>query len=210
MNDHLESIKAQLNGMIDLNFEKVKYQYCNDYIFPEFNPLRDEICKCIMLNLNQAAITLTNHLLESFLKTAIIYKDSHDRNMNSSVEIDNNYKASMDKYDNLNLEQTINASCTKGLINKEQKKVFIYFKNNIRNPYSHAEKKKIFKDDKVSGSHSTFDNGKFLMSDKQVYNVIDFPSIYGIAQFIKAKKNSYDYFSYVDLVIRETLSKIEI
>lgn len=208
MNDNVNDIKSQISGIIDLNFDKVKYQYCNEYHFAEFDPLRDEICKCIMLDLNQAAITLTNHLLESFLKMTIIYNDSIDNNKDSGLEMEEYFKDSMNHYDSSFLEQTINAACSKGLISKEQKKVFQGFKDNFRNPYSHAEKKKIFGDDKVSGNHLKLVNGDYVMSDKEEFNIIDLPFFQGIAQAIKAKNDSYDYFKYVDSVIRETLSKL--
>jgi len=42
---------------------------------PELDVIRHEVCLCLIFHLNQAAIALTNHLLESFLKYSLIFLD---------------------------------------------------------------------------------------------------------------------------------------
>ena len=58
------------------NYPRVREAYTNDYGLPELDPLRYEVCICLAVGLNQAAIALTNHLLESMLKYGLIYSHS--------------------------------------------------------------------------------------------------------------------------------------
>lgn len=208
MKDKIDNFKSEILGLIDTNYVKLEDQYCNQYDFPDFDPLRDEICKCLIFDLNQAAITLTNHLLECFLKVSIIYKDTIAFNKKSNIEVENCFKESIDKYDKLELEQSINIACSQELISKEQKKVFKDFKDHFRNPYSHAQKKTIFNNDKISGNLLKLGNGNIEISDEKQFKVIDLLFTQGFFQAVKAKNDAYDYFTYVDSVIRETLSKL--
>ena len=52
-------------------YPSIREIYNSHYDLPDMDPLRHEICICIMFGLCQSAITLTNHLLESLLKGLI-------------------------------------------------------------------------------------------------------------------------------------------
>jgi len=86
MTNRIQNFIDELNRQIETNLPKIDFQFNSEYGWPEFDPLRDEICKCLICDLCQAAITLTNHLLENFLKTMLIYhetianKDNRDDN----------------------------------------------------------------------------------------------------------------------------------
>ena len=46
--------------------------------FVELDSLRNEICYCLIIGINQASIALTNHLMEKFLLHSLIYKEFLD------------------------------------------------------------------------------------------------------------------------------------
>src|SRR5438094_10600049 len=71
--DEMNSIIRERQPTIGKNYLRVRDCYLKEYGLPELDPLRYEITLCLTFGLYQAAITLTNHLLESLLKYALIY-----------------------------------------------------------------------------------------------------------------------------------------
>ena len=51
-----------------------------------------EICDCLILNCNQAAITLTNHLFENVIKQVLILWDSKGRCFSNEQLMENTFK----------------------------------------------------------------------------------------------------------------------
>ena len=68
-----EIVKTRREGSVK-NYASIRDIYNTHYDWPEMDSLRHEICLCISGSLFQAAMTLTNHMLESFLKFALIYQ----------------------------------------------------------------------------------------------------------------------------------------
>jgi hypothetical protein len=68
-------IKSRI-AFINRNYPAVRDAYQNHYNWPEMDTLRHEVCLCLIFGLHQAAITLTNHLVESLLKVALITHDA--------------------------------------------------------------------------------------------------------------------------------------
>ena len=81
MNDiPTEAMTTELNDIIvgceaDMlkNYPQVITAFKTCYNLPELDPVRHEISLCLIFGLYQAAITLTNHLLESMLKYGLTY-----------------------------------------------------------------------------------------------------------------------------------------
>src|ERR1035437_9424617 len=114
MEDRLDQFVTDLNAQISSNYYIVKGIFNQEYGYPELDPLRDEICKCIICGLNQAAMTLTNHLLESSLKKCLAMRFSIE-NKKENVELKDAFKTGIDEYDDKLLEDTINRACSQGL-----------------------------------------------------------------------------------------------
>ena len=74
--DEMNEILRSRKNEVPKNYMAVRELYRNSYYMSELDPLRYEVCLCLILGLHQAAITLTNHLLESFLKHALTYHHS--------------------------------------------------------------------------------------------------------------------------------------
>lgn len=213
----LELFIEELNSILLPSYESIKDIFNFEYGYPELDPVRDEICKCIICNLPQATITLTNHLLESSLKKCLAMKYSIDNKQDNKM-IENAFKDGIEKYDKCDLEQTINQACSNNLISREQKKQLKQFKANFRNPYSHATASEIFKDTVVKGKTISLIDGESPESLlERIFNdtldnhltVKDVLPIQGIVQVNIAKQISIPYFRNVDEIIREMLLKIK-
>lgn len=111
-NDRINSFIKDLNNDIFSNYLKIPTIFNWEYGYPELDPLRDEICKCLICGLYQASITLTNHLLESSLKKCLAIKYSID-NKNNNSELEYVFKEGIAMYDTCKLNKTINKACTR-------------------------------------------------------------------------------------------------
>jgi hypothetical protein len=187
------------------NYENIKELFDNDYGYPEFDTLRDEICKCLILDLNVASITLTNHLLEDFLKKILIYK-STPKNQDSIIGI---FDISTDKYNSISLYDSIEKSYEEGLISEIQKELFHQFRNKFRNPYSHADSNKIFQNMTVGAQELKLEDDKINTSDYKKIDITRLPFFHGIAKIQIAEELALKYFNSVDSMIREVLEEIK-
>ncbi len=75
----------ELNQIIDSRevevarvYPQVRDAFQTPYGWPELDTLREEVCIALTFGLHQAALTLTNHMLESFLKFSISYKEAFE------------------------------------------------------------------------------------------------------------------------------------
>ncbi|NLI41679.1 MAG: hypothetical protein GX421_10950 [Caldisericales bacterium] len=207
MTDRAKQFVDELNDRFGKNLAKVENQFNNEYGWPEFDPLRDEIAKCLVCDLCQAAITLTNHLLENFLKTMLVYQDTIQNNDKTKPLDLLTFRPSVDKFDGQDLAQTLGQAKSKGLITKDQWKLLDKYRNDFRNAYSHAEKKKIFKDKTVGTNSIKVENDQFNLSNSVQTLLIDLPFGQGIAQVILSKAIAFDYFISVDNIIRDVLNR---
>lgn len=207
-----ERITREINSNVSKNYKLVKDEYNLSYGYIKLDPLRDEICKCLVCDLNQAAITLTNHLLESSLKYFLTIKYSKENKPISSFW-GSLFKSGIKKHEKLYLSETIKLASRKNLITDNQEERLNYFRENYRNPYGHASSK-IFGNMKLSGKIVTVPKDgnveKFIADvyDATQYhstNVKDFLPIQGIAQVIKAQETALPYFKEVDKIIRDII-----
>lgn len=75
-------LSNQINQIQSDRYSKIRNIYKNSYKFTELQTIKHQICICITLSLNIAAMTLTNHLLEKLMKFALIYDDSKKKKRN--------------------------------------------------------------------------------------------------------------------------------
>ncbi len=195
---------------IESYYDDIKYELETPYISTEFDFLREEICKCLIFRQNQAAITLTNHLVEYFLKTMLEFENGLNQDNNIS-DLGEKFKESVEKYDNINLDKSINIACSKGIIDKEDKKELVKFKIKYRNPYSHSIKAKILGEDSLMGFSVNLNPqvGENPFSQPKEYKIKDSPQLHGLFQQIKADKEALDYFKSMDKIIRKTLMNFQ-
>lgn len=203
----VELFISELEQKIGENLPKIGYQFLNHYDWPEFDPLREEITRCLLCDYCQAVITLTNHLLENFLKTMLIYKD--ESGIDITQDMRSAFKAGIEKYNDLHLNETIGKAKRFNLISKEEGKTLNKFRQDFRNAYSHADKKKIFKGMRTPTQLVSLNKDlKFDVGERITSDLSELPFAQGIAQAIISKTSAFDYFITVDHIIRNTLEKL--
>lgn len=218
--NEINSILKSRGQFINENYLKIRFQYQNPYNFPDFDPIRHEICMDILFGLYQSAITLTNHLMETFLKLSLIYKEFLDEHENknekeSKIDVDNlpsmlanELRPFNDKYNGKDLSFTINRACKIGLISKEEKKQLHEFRERFRNPYGHADRKKQHGESSTGVQGATIEGDELKFGVENEMKLFEMLFFQGIAQWHHAEAYSLPYFSYLDQIIRRTLLKI--
>lgn len=179
--------------------------------WPDFQMPKHQIEMCILWFLDQAAITLTNHLTEKFLKTALIYHNTDYQRPEENVvdKIAKGCSDAISKYDKMELSQTINAACRQGLISKEDKRELHRLRETLRNPYSHAQQTGIHGDVTVPLVGAMVDeNLNFQFQEPKEMRVSEVMPVAGFAVQMHAEANSIPYFEYVIDLIKRTLPKI--
>lgn len=101
-------------------------------------PIIAEICSCFYLQKNMAAVTLTNHLLESAIKFALVFKEGNGKTIDDPAKMDTLFEEECKMYMSKDLGINIKTLFDKGMITESQRDRLIHLKNLYRNPYSHA------------------------------------------------------------------------
>lgn len=207
---------AELNANIRKNYNTIADVFENEYGWPEVDSVRNDVCKCLICGLYQAAITLTNHLLESVLKKALIIDESA-KNKTEQCDITNVFNDATEKYANKNLDFTINQACRKGLINKAEKNILHKFREQYRNAFSHADPQKTFSGISIQATIFTtkdLDNPEvffkkaFTNKPNVTLSAENNVIIQGLVQSIKAEQEAVHYFLAIDGVIRNLYIKL--
>lgn len=200
---------------IDKHYLSIREIYKSHYSWPEFDPLRHEICICIMFGLCQSAITLTNHLLEGLLKYSLII--IHGKSVKQSKEqvkgkvitsLVDKYAKGIEKYGNINLSNSINIARKRGLISEEQKKELHAFREIFRNAYSHADINKTFGKSTMPVTAARIENDKIVTDESGDIEIAKLLIGQGLAQFEISQRNASPYFIYIDNLVRQIKDKI--
>ncbi|HWI89935.1 MAG TPA: hypothetical protein VNT20_01620 [Flavisolibacter sp.] len=203
---------------LNRNFETYSKYFDFEYkVFHEFRPTVFQIAKCLILEMNYTAITLTNHLLERLLKLALISKavgvsPIPTENWNSVFE------PPVKKYGSMLLGNTIEQCKKENLIDDKEKSVlFDVVRELMRNGFSHADAEKILSDlpDEVQLFEGSFSNPNNLKPVSLNPKLI--PPLQSIHMESFAKANATNYFDYIfrligkiedRLISLETIRKI--
>lgn len=140
-----EEIKRILGDVSSLPTCSIEYQcFLCDLMETKFTslkllyPILKEICTCFYLKNNMAAVTLTNHLLESAIKFALVFKEGNGKTFDDPRTMDTLFEEECKMYMGEDLGKNIQKLYDKGMIKAPQKDRLIHLKNLYRNPYSHA------------------------------------------------------------------------
>lgn len=101
-------------------------------------PILAEICSCFYLQKYMAAVTLTNHFLESIVKFALIYKEGNGKTLEDPKTMDKVFETECRMYLKANLGNNIETLYKKGMITEVQCNHLKDLKDLYRNAYSHA------------------------------------------------------------------------
>ena len=199
---------------IHKNYDSIADVLETEYEFPALDPVRYEICLCVICGFNQAALTLTNHLLESALKKFLILHDSRT-NTRKSCELSSVFADATDKYADKGLNDIIEYAYACGLIDDREKELLHDFRKAYRNPYSHANPKQIhpnmpfpIKLLRIDEINSEGDFQKFFEMPNTEVNPQYFLPIQGILQVLKTESCVKDYFLKVDEIVRRVYTRL--
>jgi hypothetical protein len=134
------------NDNLNKNFEKYsKYFDFKLFVLTDLGTVIFEINKCLILELNRAAITLTNFLLERGLKLALIYNEAGvgPKPVENWTEI---FSGPSKKYNIINLSTSIDQCRKVGLLTQVEKD-YLYdtIRVLMRNGFAHADPSQIIK-----------------------------------------------------------------
>lgn len=133
--------------LVDANYEQLKKYFLHQpHHFLPLTSLRNEILQNLLLNLFQTAIFGTNHLLERLIKLSLIEKHTLGLNYSNHELYNQKTLEAIELYDNLTLFESLKAAEEQNLITDLEKSTFTEIRKKIRNPFSHAEIKKIIND----------------------------------------------------------------
>jgi hypothetical protein len=207
LTNNLSTVMTYISGKLSKNRDQA-FTYEMVYIGNnEIDPLLREIRFCLILDLFQASITLTNNLLEKYLKLILIYNEHGKKQIKDASTINDLYGPATKKYNNKDLSDTINMACTKGFITKEEKKSLHEFRDRFRNAFGHSDMDKMFKDTKIP-----FVLGKLSDINKSEIGearLSEVPFLQGIAQEGFAERYALEYFNFVDNMIKNKIELIK-
>ena len=203
--DRIRSIVSNVSPELAKNYKRVETFIDKPFNLPEIDPIRYEICYCLLFSLNQASITLTNHLLEKYLKIALVYREVETIGHLTLDESSSIFEETIKKY-NKNLDTTINLCCSKGIITKEEKKILNQVREKFRNAFSHADSEKTFGDLTIPVTQGSL--SKPTEFSTKVFFVKNYPMAQGIVQKQMADLVAFDYFVFADKLIRNSIVKI--
>ena len=216
MVDEANEILCSTHEHLQKHYPPFRDIYRNGYNWPEIDPLRWEICRCLFFGLFQAAITLTNHFLESLLKYTLIVNDglkeaqtAHpDARQSVTDHFRETYGPGFAKYGNLDLVHTINRACSAGLITKEQKKQLHALREVFRNAWSHSDKAKTFGATQMPVQGLHWGDEGIEVQPQEMVDVASFLIGQSFAQIEIAKHEAPKYFAYVDQLARQICTKL--
>ncbi len=222
MSNDDNNVKAEIEKLVNMqsakilqNYPKVRAAYQNQYGLPELDPLRHEIAICIASGLNQAAITLTNHFLESLLKYGLIYQHTlkqdtskhqvHGRAVKAVVELCAEGKK---LYGDRNLNYNIDQACRTGLITEDDKEKLHECRKVFRNAYGHADKEKTFGDTQTAAFALRLDGNAIVNDSEGDIRLADFLPGQGLLQVRLAEQTAARYFLLIDNLARQIIHKL--
>jgi hypothetical protein len=130
-----ELFQERLNSAVDI----AKYlPTLPERLPPAIKSLYQEIRECIFFGLNGAAITLSGNLIEFTLKHATYVKEVGGYQKYDSTK--------WDEFETIEFGTAINRAKRAGLLPSKMAKQLQSFREDIRNPYSHYNIKKITQD----------------------------------------------------------------
>lgn len=185
----------------------IEKQLFTGYGLPELEMLRVEACSCIIHGHWQAAVCLTNVLLEAFLKLALVYWNvsKPEEKAQPLSRLQSSLSDPVRKYMQMKLNDTISTACAQALIDDDAKEELHKFRKRFRNAFFHADMQSMVGDNTTPVTALDFATQEIEHGDVAVQSL---PFLLGEALWQNAEANAIHYFEKVDRVIRDTLPKV--
>src|SRR5437868_15550916 len=109
-----EEISKSIQQTVEQNIKTYGHFVSEPFNWSLLDSVRDEICTCLITGCSQAAITLTNHLLEKSLKVFLFHVEPTSQNYTDAEEIEKHFNEMNRIYGGKDLSDTINNCYSKG------------------------------------------------------------------------------------------------
>lgn len=184
-----------------MRFEVIKPVISESMLLPEIDSPRMEICSCFVIGTYTACVTLTNHLLERYCKELLFVYDHGNQFMRMHKRDNNLPVETLSYYLGKDLSAILRACKSKGLLSKDDWKIFDKYREVFRNGYSHYDPPKILRGETFTVTDIKV-NGKLGAPEKR--KIEEMPNV-GIAIDDFARRNGWNYFVAVENFIRITI-----
>lgn len=205
LNQSLNEIKSRI-VVNEKNLMLVSIKNGNLHTLSELRSIINEICDCLIINNNQAAITLTNHLFENTLKQVLIKWDSQGRQFSNNQPMEETFKKEVKSFDGEFLNKNIDACNERGLISNDETARLKDLKNRFRNPFSHASYSKLFRNTKIPIYIGSLNPTEKI--EEKTINVSTIPVFSLLAQEEYAKRYAFEYFVEIYTFINDMDKKL--
>ncbi|MBQ9671224.1 MAG: hypothetical protein IJV34_00040 [Prevotella sp.] len=157
------------------------------------HPIVVEICECLYLGHNYAALTLTNYLFESMCKMSLILYFGKDKVFVEFNDFEKSYKDDIAEFSDKVLHNNIEKLCAIGMINQWEKDRLLDLKDLYRNPFSHSSDNDYTKNAQKEVWSVDFGNPKFEEQHK-IVGVDSNPYFLMETRLSFMKENAIPYF----------------
>jgi hypothetical protein len=172
-----------------------------NFMVPEIDFPRIEVCNCYVIGATTACVTLTSHLLERYCKELLIQVEFGPSFLRTNFELDGTPPPDLSVYFNKDLSQTLAACKSKGLLSKETWKKLDHYRDIFRNGFAHYDPAMILRG--LTYKVSMVKKPGEPMEQKD-FNLHDVPHV-GLAVEVFAEKNAWPYLVTVENFIRSTI-----
>lgn len=197
-NEFVEGIKYDDKVRQCLSIKK-----CNLSVLNTLKCIVSEICDCLIIDANQAAITLTNNLLENLLKQSLIMWDSKGKELKGLGLLDTTFENEIREHGDSNLEPNINKCKSKGIISKNEAEQLKSFKVDYRNSFSHASVPNLLEGETVQIRRKLINISELSLSTIENVDISKMPDVRGELQQFFSNDNALRYFIEVHNYVNE-------
>lgn len=204
---------------INRNYSKLEHFYSYELThLSALRSLRWEILSSLLLENNNASITLTNHFVERMLKLSLIVFETKNINLSEPEKYSKRIKHFHNQYDHLNLDATIRHNKKKKLISEQEAIYLNTICKTFRDSYSHAQIKTINKDhpDIFLGNMFSLDDiknklekGDLQFNSTKIELPKESPIMAELYQTESARENALNYFAEIQNILMNIEKNIE-
>jgi len=218
--DFKNLLKQYAEVRIERNYTKLEQFYDYDLTFmSSLLSIRWEILNCLLLENNNASITLTNHFVERMLKLSLIELETKCVNLSEPEKYSKKVIHFHNQYDHLTLDATIKHNKNKQLISIEEANYLSTTCKTFRDSYSHAQVGVINKKqpDKLSGYMFSFEdvkkklvNGETDFNKTEIELPKESPTMVQLYQTESARENALEYFTKIHDILINIEKRLEV
>lgn len=193
--DNLLHVKSEMNSNTEEIIHLVSVKHIKLNGLRPLKSIIDEICDCIILNKQCAAITLTNYLLEATLKLSLILWKAHEKPFDNTKSFEAIYENEVKLFIGKEMSKNIASALEEKLIDEEEKDDLEEMMIEYRNHIDHASNNTIIRNARTMVA--TWDLRTNKTNENLNAKITGNPMLYISAQIEFMRECAYNYFMHV-------------